>query len=269
MKGIGKRVTVAFMSIVALLSVSGLISLFELSNLSYDTEAILSANSRDLELAKNLLRSAHDHSRAMIDVAIFDKEERKVACRNASDELVAHISSVYAHAPKAIHGSLDTLSMYVTDLAQLTENYKSYEVVVIDSLRSEVRRIDGRGWYVESYEPAYDRFVEQVKEYITLSHGELAPRATQLSKNVYRSVAPVLISLLVMIAIVLMFYYFVYIYGVKPILRINRSLSDYMLFKLPFKPKTVMVDEIKELHDNIENMINISKSNKKQKNDAI
>ena len=261
MKGIGKRVTVAFMSIVALLSVSGLISLFELSNLSYDTVAILSANSRDLELAKNLLRSAHDHSRAMIDVAIFDKEERKVACRNASDELVAHISSVYAHAPKAVHGSLDTLSMYVTDLAQLTENYKSYEVVVIDSLRSEVRRIDGRGWY--------DRFVEQVKEYITLSHGELAPRATQLSKNVYRSVAPVLISLLVMIAIVLMFYYFVYIYGVKPILRINRSLSDYMLFKLPFKPKTVMVDEIKELHDNIENMINISKSNKKQENDAI
>ena len=66
-----------------------------------------------------------------------------------------------------------------------------------------------------------------------------------------------------------MFYYFVYIYGVKPILRINRSLSDYMLFKLPFKPKTVMVDEIKELHDNIENMINISKSNKKQENDAI
>ena len=40
MKGIGKRVTIAFLSIVALLSVSGVISLFELSNLSYDTEAI-------------------------------------------------------------------------------------------------------------------------------------------------------------------------------------------------------------------------------------
>ena len=66
-----------------------------------------------------------------------------------------------------------------------------------------------------------------------------------------------------------MLYYFVYIYGVKPILRINRSLSDYLSFKLPFKPKADMIDEIKTISDNIENLINISKSNKKQDEDAI
>ena len=140
---------------------------------------------------------------------------------------------------------------------------------MIDSLTVEIHKVDGRKWYVEVYEPAYNRFTEQVKRYITLSHGELAPRAAQLSKNAYRSVAPVLISLLVMIAIVLMFYYFVYIYGVKPIKNINRSLAEYLSFKLPYKPKAEMVDEIKELSDNIENLINISKSNKKQGEDAI
>ena len=72
-----------------------------------------------------------------------------------------------------------------------------------------------------------------------------------------------------MIAIVLMLFYFVYIYGVKPIKRINRSLAEYLSFKLPYKPKAEMVDEIKELSDNIENLINISKSNKKQGEDAI
>ena len=269
MKGIGKRVTVAFFSIVAVLSVSGVISLFELSNLSYDTEEILSASSRDMVVAKELLRSAHDHSRAMIDVVIFDNESDKNRCYNILDEIDSQIYSVHENAQSVVLGSLDTLAVYSAELRQLTESYHSTERVAIDSLSYEVRRVDGRQWYVESYEPVYDRFVEQVKRYTALSHGQLAPRAAQLSKNVYRSVAPVLISLLVLIAIVLMFYYFVYIYGVKPILRINRSLSDYMLFKLPFKPKTVMVDEIKELHDNIENMINISKSNKKQENDAI
>lgn len=269
MKGIGKRVTVAFLSIVALLSVSGVISLFELSNLSYDTEAILSANNRDMEVVKNLLGSAHDHSRAMIDVAIFGNEQHKSLCDEALTRLDADITSIRDKAPLAVRGALDTLAMYSADLRLLSENYATTESVVIDSLTVEVHKVDGRKWYVESYEPAYNRFTEQIKHYITLSHGELAPRAAQLSKNAYRSVAPVLISLLVMIAIVLMFYYFVYIYGVKPIIRINKALSDYLSFKLPFKPKANMIDEIKELNDNVENLINISKSNQKQNGNAI
>ena len=268
MKGIGKRVTVAFLSIVALLTASGVISLFELSNLSYDTDAILSASSRDIEVSKNLLRSAHAHSRAIIDIAIFGKED-KSACHKALAELDSQISSVRDNAPAAVQGCVDSLSMFSARLRMLTDNYSSTETVVIDSLTVEVHKVDGRKWYVEVYEPSYDRFTEQVKRYTTLSHGQVAPRAAQLSKNAYRSVAPVLISLAVMIAIVLMFYFFVYIYGVKPILCINKALADHLSFKLPYKVKAEMIDEIKELNDNIENLINISKSNKKQENDAI
>ena len=262
MKGIGKRVTVAFLSIVALLTVSGVISLFELSNLSYDTDAILSANSRDMEVARDLLNLAHKHSRAMIDVAIFNKGD-KSECEKIVKELDSHIASVRNSAPAAARQSLDTLVLYCTELRQLTESYSSTESIVIDSLTVEIRKVGGRRWYVESYEPAYERFVEQVNYYTAISHEQLVPRAAQLSKNAYRSVAPVLISLLVMIAIVLMFYYFVYIYGVKPILCINKALADYLSFKLPYKPKAEMVDEIKELNDSVENLINISKSNEK------
>ena len=268
MKGIGKRVTVAFLSIVALLTASGVISLFELSNLSYDTDAILSANARDIGIARDLLRATHDHSRAMIDLVIFDNESARERGVKVLSELDSNIASLREKASKSVVGSLDTLSMHSGELRRLTDSFRSTEEVVIDSL-TVVKRVDGRKWYVNQYEPAYDRMVGQIERYITLSHGELAPRAAQLSKNAYRSVAPVLISLLVMIAIVLMLYYFVYIYGVKPILRINRSLSDYLSFKLPFKPKADMIDEIKTISDNIENLINISKSNKKQDEDAI
>ena len=134
MKGIGKRVTVAFLSIVALLSVSGVISLFELSNLSYDTEAILSANSRDMEVAKELLSSAHDHSRAMMDVAIFGNEQYRTMCDEALTHLDSNIALVRDKAPLAVQGSLDTLAMYSADLRRLSENYATTESVVIDSL---------------------------------------------------------------------------------------------------------------------------------------
>lgn len=262
MKGIGKRITIAFLSIVTLLTISGVISLFELSNLSYDTEAILSANSRDMEVSKNVLRSAHEHSRAMIDVAILGNEDKKENCRKVMTEFDAFIASMRKNAPASMQGNLDTLSLYGAQLRMLTENYSSTETVVIDSLTVEVHKVDGRKWYVEVYEPAYDRFTAQLERYITLSHSVLAPRAAQLSKNAYRSVTPVLISLTVMIVILLMLYYFIYIYGVNPIKRMNRSLADHISFKLPYKAKAEMIDEIKELNDNIENIINLSKSNK-------
>lgn len=269
MKGIGKRVTVAFLSIVTLLSISGVISLFELSNLSYDTEVILSANGRDMEVLKNVLRSVHDHSRAMVEVAVLGNEESKDGCRKALTELDSHIALVRDNAPAAVQGSLDTLSLYSAELRLLTENYSPTEMVAIDSLTVEVRKVDGRKWYVDVYEPAYERFIDQLNHYTALSHGELAPRAAQLSKNAYRSVAPVLISLFVMVAIVLMLYYFIYIYGVKPIKRMARALAEHLSFKLPYQVKAEMIDEIKELNDNIENLINISKSNKKQDENAI
>ena len=114
MKGIGKRVTVAFLSIVALLSVSGVISLFELSNLSYDTEAILSANSRDMEVAKNLLRSAHDHSRAMIDVVIFNNESQKDMSRLQS--LVDRRDESFSTASDLMSKISDTRSNLISNL---------------------------------------------------------------------------------------------------------------------------------------------------------
>ena len=269
MKGIGKRVTVAFLSVVALLAASGVISLFELSNLSYDTDEILEASSRDMEIAKKLLRSANNHSRAMIDVALFENETQREACHKALSDIGSHIVSVRSTAPTSLRGCLDTLTMRAVALQNLAENYRATKEVELDSVTVVVKHIDGRKWYVENYEPAYDLFVEQVNRYISLSHSELAPRAELLSKNAYRSVTPVLISLAVMIAIVLMLYYFVYIYGVKPIKRMNRSLADYMSFKIPYRVKAEMIDEMKGLNENIEHLINSSVSDVKQKKDAI
>ena len=104
--------------------------------------------------------------------------------------------------------------------------------------------------------------MEEIQDFMTHTHSTLAPRAEQLNKNAYRSVAPVFISLVVMIAIVLMFYYFIRIYCVKPIEKINGSLSNYLSYRLPFGVKGDLLDELKELTDNIERLIGLSKQNR-------
>lgn len=270
MKGLGKRVAVAFLSVVALLVAAGVISLFELSNLSYDTSEMLTVSGRDMEITKGLLSAAHDHRRAVMDVVVFGDNSGKKVCSKALKDINGKISSARKGVSPAVRASLDTLTLYGTQLQQVAEAYSATEKVTIAPADSTAvaqvveQPTDARRWLKEKYDPAYDRFVKQVELYTTLSHEGLAPRQEQLSKNAYRSVMPVLISLAVMIAIVLMLYYFIYIYAVKPILDMNRSLSDYLSFKLPYKTKSSMIDEVKNLNDNIEHLINASKSNLKQ-----
>ena len=59
-----------------------------------------------------------------------------------------------------------------------------------------------------------------------------------------------------------MLFYFITIYCVNPILGINKSLSDYLAFKLPFTVKAECNDELQELKENIESLINAAKKNK-------
>lgn len=83
-----------------------------------------------------------------------------------------------------------------------------------------------------------------------------------MKKNAYRAVTPVLISLVVMIAIVLMLYYFMSIYCVHPIVRMNKGLGDFLTFRIPFAVKGELKDEVLELKEKIDTLIALSKQTK-------
>ena len=120
----------------------------------------------------------------------------------------------------------------------------------------------GGRWYNDEYEALYGRLTSAIKNYMTSTQSSLAPRAEQMKKNAYRAVTPVLISLAVMIAIVLMLYYFMTIYCVNPILGMNKGLGDYLSFRIPFTVKGECKDEMLELKEKIDTLINQSKQSK-------
>ena len=270
MKGIGKRVTIGFLSILLLLFASGIVSLFELGNLSNDTEEILAASRRNMEIAKDMLHSAHQHSQAVSHIAIFDQNGDRDICRRAMSDLEGKVAAARSEAVDATR--LDSLSMSVLRLREVTEQYlfttaiggvnMPFMVVPEGNNGTSLGSVNGKEWYESDYEAAYDNMMDEIQNFMTHTHSSLAPRAEQLNKNAYRSVAPVFISLVVIIAIVLMFYYFVMLYGVKPIVKINGSLSDFLTYRLPFNAKAELLDEFKELVDNIEKLIGLSKNNR-------
>lgn len=283
MKGMRKRVTIAFSSIVCLLFLSGLLSLVELNRVSHGAGDILTASRRNVELAKEMLDAAHAQNVALIHLTVLGDEQYVEATRRAMGDLeqVLMVARDEALDPSF----LDSLSFATIEMKVMVDRYlnrlseqKNQPTIAADTASVELP-IDSLGvdsllmraaveaaekndeedsvrWYTEEYEAVYLRLTAAVKAYMTSTQSSLAPRTEQMKKSAYRAVTPVLISLLVMIAVLVMFYYFMLIYCVNPIVRMNRSLGDYLAFKVPFTVKEECKDELLELKEKIESLIN-------------
>lgn len=274
MKGIRKRVTVGFLSIVCLLFFSGMLSFFELNHLSRATDEILKANQRNIELAKEMLDAAHEQNMAFIRMSVFREAEYDSLCRANMTRLEQTLAVAQLEAVDK--NFLDSLSFATTELRLLTDRFLTEFVEeqmqttavaeVVDSLVMTLGGVDSTTVVApaptvadfvaqEQYDRLYRRLTSAIQTYMTSTQSSLAPRTEQMKKNAYRAVTPVLISLLVMIAIVLLLYYFMMLYCVNPIVRINRSLGEWIQFKLPFRPKGDFQDELSELLEKIELLI--------------
>lgn len=276
MKGIRKRVLVSFLSVVVLLFFAGLVSLFELRRVSSDTEEILRASERNLELAKDMLDAAARQNKAVVHSVVFRQRDYDTVLMASIAELARTLEVVREAAVSEAY--LDTLSASVENVQHLTQEFlrlRTQDEAAADGLKpfddgdtlamkGAAADFDGARWYAESYSKAYDKLTGSIKNYMISTQSSLAPRTEQLKRNAYRAVTPVLISLLVMIAIVLMLYYFVSAYLVRPVLAMNKSLGDYLRFGLPFRIKAEVKDEVGELKDRIDDAIQLAKKAKQE-----
>ncbi|HBX90602.1 hypothetical protein [Alistipes sp.] len=264
MTGMRKRVTIGFLSIVCLLFFSGMVSFVELGQLSRDTDEILRANERNIALAKEMLDAAHEQNVALVRLSVFGDRSYDSLCRASMSRLE---QTLLVAQNEALEKSfLDSLAFATTELRIVTDAYlaglaaegpagaDSAAAVRPDSL--------GGVWYSREYEALYSRLTSAVKSYMTSTQSSLAPRTEQMKKNAYRAVMPVLISLAVMIATVLMLFYFMSIYCVTPVVKMNKALGDYLAFRIPFNVKADCKDEVLELREKIAELINLSKQNK-------
>ncbi len=256
MKGLRRRVSAGFLSIAVLLFISGVIAFFELNTLSGDTKSILNENKRKMELSRAMLEAAQQQSDAFVMMTLFDDASSDAICLDAIEELEATLDVAYDEVSS--REILDTLSMKLIELKLLTHT-------VIDMPKFDTIAMENRDEYYQLYRPIHLDIISSIYDLTSASLLSVEPRAEQLQRNAYRAVTPVLISLIVMIVIVLLLYYFMIIYCVNPIVRLNRSLSDFLNFRLPFKSKDDCNDEVKELQESIEKVtLQLKREQKRQ-----
>lgn len=256
-KGIRKRVIISFMSVVLLLLFSSLVSYFELRRLGDETAMILESNKRNIELVRDMLSATQSQNITFMQMTINENKKYDQLYRDNLKTLEMAVESTRKDNPT--NELLDSISQGVSSLRLLANE------VVLSSLDSEeeeesqeemiispLGELSPRLLFFSRYKVIYDKLIENIYDFMTSTQTTIEPKAQALYHNAYRAVTPVLISLAVMVAIVLMLLYFVLLYVVDPILGINKSLREYISFKIPFKVKSECKDEVEQLRDNIE-----------------
>ena len=145
--------SIAFLSIVGLLFASGMISFLELSHLSYDTEEILKANQRNMELAKEMLGAVHDQNVAIVHLAILQDASYDSLCRTGMQRLEHAVATAQKGALD--RSALDSLTGATTELLVLTKMFLATESPKAGDESGEV-------WYNEYYEKQYEKVVTAV-----------------------------------------------------------------------------------------------------------
>ncbi len=263
-KGLRSRVTIGFISIAVLLFLSGMLSFFELNTLSDDTDVILRTNKRNMQLSRNMLYSLQSQNYAFVRMVAFDDRSLDSVCLANVTSLEQTIKA--AKAESQMSTLLDSITLSVAKLRGVTERLVSTQQIAmpIDTTHMSQASLDSiriynNGVLYGEYQPIYNSILNSIDQYLNQTQDILAPSAERLHNNAYRAVTPVFISLVVMIAIVLMLYYFMMLYCVNPIVAMDKSLFDFLSFKIPFAPKGECRDEMLGLKEKIETLIKLSK----------
>ena len=266
MTGIRKRITIGFLSIIVLLFFSGLVSLFELSHMSTDIDLILASNRKSIATSEGMLNAIRASDRAVISYAVLRDTSYVDSCRSRFIDLSIKIEQARMETSNSAASLFDSLDASAGRLngvfEQLRKSRNVENSLRTDSLWGGNISFDGTEWYDKEYMPVYDMASDQIIRLLSHAQNSLTPRAERLSRNAYRAVTPVFISLVVMIVILLMFYYFIMIYSVNPIVEMNKSLGDWIRYKLPFTIKAECRDELEELKTKIESVTSNAKLSK-------
>ncbi|MDE6139701.1 MAG: hypothetical protein K2F95_01985 [Alistipes sp.] len=239
-----KRMFVGFLSIILLLFFSGMVSLFELGRVSNDTEEILLASKSNVELAGEMISALNEQNDAMICMSVIgdSSESYRDACKRSIERLANAVRLADGRVDD--NSAVDSLVMRSNILNAMVTDYLDGNLMLTDEYSSQ-------DWYVDSYKDEYLNVASHITSYMTGAQSTLGPEVNRLSRTAYRAVTPVFISLVVMLVVVLMFYYFLSVYYIRPILRMNKSLGDYLTFKVPFDVGITLRDELVELKERI------------------
>lgn len=246
-----KKIVIAFLSLGFVLFFSGLISFLELRRLSDKSQDLLDKSSSVMDISKRMLDAIQDQNTALLQIISSNDSINK---------------SLYIEAQQNFEDALAQATTTIKDLSDLDSVYVAYQkygdAIAKYQHKSEIK--DDLSWFMMVYKDYYYKLTNSIKSYMSSSQNSLSRQASSLEGYAYRATTPGIITLGVAILIIVMMFFMLDFYLIKPFVNISSSLKNYLTSRIPFRVNVEGKDEVAELNESIETLIAESKNSSKR-----
>lgn len=243
---IKRKIIWGFICIGSLLFLSGIISSGELIKLNRTTSDLLSRSKGNIELSKTMLDAVQEQNTALL-MSITDST-------SVSDSLLLDALIMFEHSLLETERSFSAMGVNSPELIAVKKSAAYYNNVVVtarDTINLE--------WFSHVYKTTYHNLTGAIKDFMVANENHIVDFATEIERNAYRSSMVGLISLAGGVMLIVLFYFMLNNFFIRPIEKIVRSLKGFVERGMPFKAEVTTKDEIRELKELIEALIEKSK----------
>lgn len=251
--GIRKRVRRAFFALATILAFAGLTSYFELANLSNSSRKVVATGAESVRVSTEIL------DLSVLNNKIFYDYSQN---RDKRDLIILGNKTLY---------SLDSISISAmrnldteTHFNKIIDDIDQYKKGVNRFYSAEYNSVDN--WYYIFQSEVYLPFVKSIKQYMVYSQKFVVEETTKIDDGIYRSIMLGVVAMLFTIAILAIFFVLLDIYYLKPVVKLTKSLDEYIVSKVPFTVKVDGRDEVYKLKELILDLISANKSANKNNN---
>lgn len=249
--GIRKKLFFGFVIIGFILFLSGVISVLQLTQIGKSITGILTENMTSIEISRHLNEEAQRQGRMVSQLVISQKKNQRVMAHFSDQRFMKLIDSAASNitATKE-HEVIDSLrSSYLL--------FRSNSLA-LDSLFA-LSYINKAYWYNHLYEPSFFRFLNTIDRLGQINQAAIYENSILLEKNFYRMIMPPIIAIIVGMVLIVLFYYFINLYLITPMLAIRKGIKMYLENKVTYNVKVDTKDEMGELNQEVRQLTALSK----------
>jgi len=243
--GIRLKIITGFVILASLLVISGLISIYELTKLGNSVNRLLNDNYRSIDYSREMSSSLEKQKKALIMAINGDIDKANSLFNESKGEFEESIRKAANNL--TVPGEIN----FVDSIAIAFSNYT---VSASDFINNQNHNIS---LYLNDIQPKIWVIQNKVDALLTINQQNLNQTATLLEKSPYRTILPGLIVVITSIIFSIIFNFMISHYMLKPIIRITKSINDFVKFKKPFEVNIETKDEMNELKEAVKNLTTI------------
>lgn len=255
--GIKSKVLLGSIVIGLILFIAGIISFFEFQRMSQYVSSILTDNMASVNISRNLMNMSEEYNTYILE-KIGEQGITEIPDFEGNEDFSISLERIQEH--------------FTIDEEKAMADSVRYAYVAYMHVVQEVPEIwlNGysvrREWYFNRLQGVYEQLREYIQRLTLVSQNALAENYYSLNDGFYRSIVPIIIAMGVGIVLVILFNYFINIFVLKPILKINLGLKKYKEYNKGYDIRfDYGGDQLQELNTNIKEIIEENRLLKKKK----